>query len=293
VIPFVRDIDVDHGRVDRLSPLIRRVIAPNPGPFTYTGTGTYLVGHKDLAVIDPGPEIPAHLEALLRATDGERVSAILVTHTHRDHSPLARPLAEAAGARIWGLPPPHVAEASVRLDEGHDRAFSPDVLAIDGLRITGPGWTLEALATPGHASNHVCYALLEENVLFSGDHVMGWSTTVIAPPDGDMGDYYASLDKVAARAFSRLMPTHGPPVEDVGPFLAAYKAHRLERERQILDQLAQGPASIPDMVRAIYAGVDPRLHPAAAQSVQAHLIFLERTGKIHLCTDDPGSYELS
>ncbi len=280
MIPFVRDFDFTPGRPDQVSPLIRRVVAANPGPFTFTGTGTYIVGHGETAVIDPGPDLPGHLEALLNALAGERVSAILVTHTHLDHSPLAGPLAWATGARVLGLPPPRVAEAAVRLDEGHDQAFRPDETVRDGQRIAGPGWTLEAFATPGHASNHVCYALLEENALFSGDHVMGWSTTVISPPDGDMGDYYASLDKTAARGFERLWPTHGPPVEDVGPFLEAYKAHRLERERQILEQLALGLRRIPDIVRVIYADVDPRLHPAAAHSVLAHLIHLERSARV-------------
>lgn len=280
MIPFVRDIIFEPGRPDRVSPLIRRVVADNPGPFTYTGTGSYIVGQGEVAVIDPGPDLPAHLDALLRATAGERITTIAITHTHLDHSPLARPLAGTTGAVIHGLAAPHVAEAGVRLDEGHDHAFAPDRIVADGERICGPGWTLEAMTTPGHASNHVCWALLEENALFSGDHVMGWSTTVVSPPDGDMGDYYASLDKVAARGFSRLWPTHGPPVEAVAPFLAAYKAHRLAREAQILDQVAQGRGRIRDMVPVIYADVDPRLHPAAAQSVLAHLIQLERTGRV-------------
>jgi glyoxylase-like metal-dependent hydrolase (beta-lactamase superfamily II) len=280
MIPFVRDMVFEPGRPDQVSPLIRRVVAANPGPFTYTGTGTYIVGRGETAVIDPGPDLPEHLAALLRATHGERISAIVLTHTHLDHSPLARPLAQATGAVIWGLPAPGVADAAVRLDEGQDHGFAPDRIVADGARVTGPGWTLEAVATPGHASNHVCWALLEENALFSGDHVMGWSTTVVSPPDGDMGDYYASLDKVAARGFSRLWPTHGPPVEDVAPFLQAYKAHRLARERQVLDQVAQGRGRIRDMVPVIYADVDPRLYPAAAQSVLAHLIHLERAGQV-------------
>ena len=191
MIPFVRDMDFAYGRADQVSPLIRRVIADNPGPFTFTGTGTYLVGSGEVAVIDPGPDDPGHLEALERALEGERVTAILTTHTHLDHSPLAAVLAEATGAPIHGLPAPRIEEAAVRLDEGHDRGFRPDVLVADGDRISGAGWTLEAVTTPGHASNHLCYALIEENALFSGDHVMGWSTTVVSPPDGDMADYLA------------------------------------------------------------------------------------------------------
>jgi len=280
MIPFVRDIVFEPGRPDQVSPLIRRVVADNPGPFTYTGTGTYIVGRGEAAVIDPGPDLPEHLDALRRATEGERITAIVLTHTHLDHSPLARPLAEATGAVIWGLPAPGAADTIVRLDEGQDHGFAPDRVVADGARVAGDGWTLEAIATPGHASNHVCWALLEENALFSGDHVMGWSTTVVSPPDGDMGDYYASLDKVAARGFSKLWPTHGPPVEDVAPFLAAYKAHRLARQAQILDQVGQGRGRIREMVPVIYADVDSRLHPAAAQSVLAHLIHLERSGQV-------------
>lgn len=290
MIPFVREMDFAHGRPDRLSPLVRRVIANNPGPFTFTGTGTYIVGSGmagEVAVIDPGPDLPAHLDALLEATGGQRITHILVTHTHADHSPLSAKLAKRTGATVHGLPAPIAKESEVRVEEGQDRAFRPDVLVEDGDRIAGPGWTLQALATPGHASNHVCYALIEENALFSGDHVMGWSTTVIAPPDGDMAAYYASLDTVIARGFSRLYPTHGPPVEDVAPFLDAYKAHRLEREAQILDQVAQGRGRIAQMVPVIYAGVDPRLHPAAALSVLAHLIGLVGRGAV-ACDGPPG-----
>ena len=288
MIPFVREIDFEYGRPDQVSPLIRRVVARNPGPFTFTGTGTYIVGRGEVAVIDPGPELPEHLQALEDALGGERVTAILVTHTHLDHSPLARALAEATGASVYGLEPPRAPEAAIRLDEGQDLGFRPDALVADGQTLSGPGWTLQAVTTPGHVSNHVCYALAEENALFSGDHVMGWSTTVVIPPDGDMGDYLASLDKVAARGFSRLWPTHGPPVEDVAPFLAAYWAHRLEREAQILEQLDLGRSRIADMVRTIYADVDPRLHPAAAQSVLAHLIHLVRQGKARAIDGPPG-----
>jgi glyoxylase-like metal-dependent hydrolase (beta-lactamase superfamily II) len=280
MIPYVRDISFQYGAVDRVSPLIRRVIANNPGPFTFTGTGTYIIGSGEVAVIDPGPADPAHLAALRRALEGEHVSAIVVTHTHMDHSPLAAALAEATGAPVCGLPAPGIEEAAVRLDEGHDRAFAPDRLVADADRVAGAGWTLEAMTTPGHASNHVCYALVEENALFSGDHVMGWSTTVVSPPDGDMADYLASLDKVASRGFATLWPTHGPPVREVAPFLAAYRDHRTAREAQILEQLACGQTRIGDMVREIYADVDPRLHPAAAHSVLAHLIKLVGEGRV-------------
>jgi glyoxylase-like metal-dependent hydrolase (beta-lactamase superfamily II) len=288
MIPFVRDISFEYGQVDQVSPLIRRVVANNPGPFTFLGTGTYIIGRGEVAVIDPGPDLPEHLEALLAATKGETVTHIVTTHTHSDHSPLAAPLARETGATIYGRAAPGVGESEVRMEEAHDGLFRPDVSIADGQRLPGPGWTLEAIATPGHASNHVCYALLEENALFSGDHVMGWSTTVISPPDGDMTAYYASLDKVAAREFQTLWPTHGPPVTEVAPFIAAYKAHRLDRERQILEQLAQGRTRIRDMVPVMYAAVDPRLHAPAAHSVLAHMIHLVREGVVE--TDGaPGS----
>ena len=285
MIPFVRDITFEYGAVDQVSPLIQRVVANNPGPFTFKGTGTYIVGRGEVAVIDPGPDLADHLEALLAAVAGERVTHILTTHTHADHSPLSMALARRTGANIYGLPDPAQGTAAVRVEEAADDAFAPDVLVADGQRIEGPGWTLEAITTPGHISNHVCYALAEENALFSGDHVMGWSTTVISPPHGDMTDYYASLDKVAARGFATLWPTHGPPITEVAPFLAAYKAHRLDRERQILEQLAKGHHRIAEMIPEMYAAVDPRLHPAAANSVLAHMIHLTREGVI--ATDGP------
>ena len=217
MIPFVRELDVDYGRADAVSPLIRRVIAANPGPFTFTGTGTYIVGRDGagagVAVIDPGPPDDAHLAALLTAVQGQRVSHVLVTHTHRDHSPLARPFARAVGAPVLAArPPARVVHASGALDEDDDEGFAPDEILSGGEVLAGDGWTMEAMATPGHASNHMAFVLREENALFSGDHVMGWSTTVVAPPDGDMTAYMASLDAVIARGFSTIWPTHGAPI---------------------------------------------------------------------------------
>ena len=288
MIPYVREIEFEYGRCDQVSPLIRRVIARNPGPFTYTGTGVYIVGSGEVAVIDPGPEIAEHLDALLAALDGERMTHILVTHHHLDHSPLARPLAERTGATIYGrAAPTDHGEAHAGLEEGGDGRFTPDVELADGQVLVGPGWTLEALATPGHTSNHVCFALQEENALFCGDHIMGWSTTVITPPDGDMGDYFASLEKVKARGFDTLWPTHGAPVREVEPFIDAYIAHRRAREVQILDALAAGLTRIKAMVPSLYAAVDPRLHPAAAMSVLAHMQQLVREGRV-LCNGVPG-----
>lgn len=285
MIPFVRELDVAHGRVDAVSPLIRRVIAANPGPFTFTGTGTYIVGRASagagVAVIDPGPPDDTHLAALLTAVEGQAVSHVLVTHTHRDHSPLARPFAHAVGAPVLAArPPAQVVHASGSLDEEDDETFAPDIVLAGGEVLEGDGWTIEVMATPGHASNHMAFVLREENALFSGDHVMGWSTTVVAPPDGDMTAYMASLDAVIARDFSTIWPTHGAPVTDPAQFLRAYRAHRLEREAQIVSQLAAGPRRIADMVPTLYAAVDARLWPAAGLSVWAHLIALERAGRV-------------
>ena len=285
MIPFVRDIDVAYGRRDQVSPLIQRVIAHNPGPFTFTGTGTYITGRDEpgagVAVIDPGPADDAHLEALLAAIQGRRVTHVLVTHTHRDHSPLARPFAEATGATILAArPPAQEVHASGALEEDEDDDFAPDVILMGGEVIEGDGWTVEALFTPGHASNHMAFVLRDENALFSGDHVMGWSTSVVAPPDGDMADYMDSLDVVIARGFSTLWPTHGAPIMDPEPFLLAYRDHRLAREAQVLERLTAGDRRIADIVPALYAAVDRRLWPAASLSILAHLAKLEREGRV-------------
>ena len=297
MIPFVREFDYAYGRVDQLSPLIRRVIANNPGPFTFTGTGTYIVGHGEVAVVDPGPLDDAHLDALVGAVAGERVTAIVITHSHLDHSPLAAPLKARTAATVYGRAVAHVHQPfeGPQLDDDDDLVFQPDVTVEDGDVISGPGWTLRALLTPGHASNHVCYALAEENALFSGDHVMGWSTTIVSPPDGDMTAYYASLERVRAENFATLWPTHGAPVTEPAPFIDAYRAHRLDRERQIVEQLAQGPRRISDMVPVMYAAVDKRLHPAASRSVLAHLQHMVRTGVVAADGEaGPGSsYRLS
>jgi glyoxylase-like metal-dependent hydrolase (beta-lactamase superfamily II) len=278
-IPFVRDLDFAYGRADRASPLIRRVIAQNPGPFTFLGTGVYIVGKGDVAVIDPGPPIDAHFAALKVALTGERVTHVFTTHTHLDHSPLAHPLGQWAGCKVYGLPDPSGSMPHASLEEDGQEGFMPDVLVKDGDTFSGSGWTLEAITTPGHMSNHVCYALKEENALFSGDHIMGWSTTVISPPDGNMGDYYRSLAKIRARNFNTLWPTHGPPVRDVNPFIDAYVAHRRAREEAIIARLKAGDTLIPDIVKVIYKDVDARLHAPAAHSVLAHMIHLVEAGR--------------
>lgn len=279
-VPFVRDFAFEYGRADAVSPRIRRIVCRNPGPFTFTGTGTYVVGRGEVAVIDPGPPDDTHLAAILKAVEGERVVAILITHSHADHSPLAGPLAEATGAPIYGRAPSPVAldpDAPV-VEAGEDDGFRPDVEVAEGWRLSGPDWTIQAVPTPGHASNHVCYALLEENALFSGDHVMGWSTTVVSPPDGDMAAYFDSLRRLMDQGYDTLWPTHGPPVTEVAPFLQAYLDHRLEREAQITARLRAGDRTIAEMVPVLYAAVDARLWPAASRSVLAHLLGLERRG---------------
>jgi glyoxylase-like metal-dependent hydrolase (beta-lactamase superfamily II) len=275
MIPYIREMDFEYGRADQVSPLLRRVVARNPGPFTYLGTGTYIVGHGEVAVVDPGPALDDHLNAILDATRGERITHILTTHTHADHSPLSDALQARTGAVIYGL-----ADPGGPSGEHGDLDFRPDISVEDGQDIAGPGWTLRVLATPGHASNHLAYALLEEHALLVGDHIMGWSTTVVSPPDGDMGAYYESLNRVQARHFNLLWPSHGPPVHEVSAFIDAYRAHRLDREAQILAQLAAGRTRITDIVPTLYAKVDPSLHPAAARSVLAHLIHLVRTGQV-------------
>ncbi|MFN3354113.1 MAG: MBL fold metallo-hydrolase, partial [Brevundimonas sp.] len=259
-IPYVRSFDFAYGRADRLSPRLERVVCENPGPFTFTGTNTYLVGRETgaVAIVDPGPDDDRHLTALLTAIGDRAVTHILLTHTHRDHAPLARPLAARVGAPILGARPPEFQTHASGADEGDLADFTPDRRLADGDRIDGDGWTLTVVATPGHASNHLCITLEEENALICGDHVMGWSTTVVAPPDGDMADYMRSLDRVIANGYGRLYPAHGAPIEDVAPFLEAYRAHRLDREAQILAALEGGAHRIPDIVARLYAEVDRR-----------------------------------
>ncbi len=287
-IPFVHEMDFAYGEPQQVSPLIRRVVANNPGPFTFKGTGVYIVGRGEVALIDPGPDTAEHLDVLMRAIKGEQLTHIFVTHCHMDHSPAAHPLAERTGAKVYASTIPLKPSEcdSVRLEAGDDASFRPDVAVSDGNRFSGPGWTIEAMATPGHTSHHMAYALLQENALFPGDHIMGWSTTIIGPPDGDMSAYLASLEKVRDRDFTTLWPTHGPPVREVRPFIEAYLDHRLDRERQVLAQLEQGKRQIKDMVTVMYADVDKRLHPAACHSVLAHIIRLVELGRVR-CDGPP------
>jgi glyoxylase-like metal-dependent hydrolase (beta-lactamase superfamily II) len=268
------------GIVERAHPLVRRVLAGNPSAFTFTGTQTYIVGRGEVAVIDPGPDDPDHVEALLRAVEGERVAAILCTHTHRDHSPASRTLAVATGAPIVGCAPLAFEDDGPRADASFDFDYAPDRVLADGEAVAADGWTLRAVATPGHTSNHLCFALEEAGILFTGDHVMGWSTTVVSPPDGDMSAYMASLDKLRTRPDSVYLPAHGPAVEDPQGHIERLIAHRRGREAQILAHLDAGRVEIAAMVPDMYADVDPGLHPAAARSVLAHLLDLESRGLV-------------
>jgi glyoxylase-like metal-dependent hydrolase (beta-lactamase superfamily II) len=273
-----RDFTCSYGRLESLSPLIRRIVAENPGPFTFMGTGTYIVGRGKVAVIDPGPLLPAHVDALLNALAGETITHILVTHTHADHSPAASPLKAATGAPSLGFGPHgSVGETG---EAGADLAFLPDILLADGDVVEGEGWRLEALHTPGHASNHLCFALPQESALFSGDQVMGWSTTVIAPPDGNMAAYMKSLDRLSRRQDAIYWPTHGGPIGDPRGHVAELIAHRLVRRQAILAALSGVRLSPADLVTRVYADLDPRLIDAAAQSVLAHLIELAESGLV-------------
>jgi glyoxylase-like metal-dependent hydrolase (beta-lactamase superfamily II) len=282
---FDLDFTAPVGACVQLSPLVRRVVAPNPGPVTFTGTCSYIVGNRRVAVIDPGPDVPGHVEALLAAVQGETVTHIVVSHTHKDHSPAARALKAATGAAIVGCSPHrqarplalgeiNVLEASADLDHRPDRALA------EGEAVEGPGWTLATVATPGHMANHLCFALREEKALFSADHVMAWATSFVGPPDGSMRDYMASLEKLKGRAETIYWPGHGGPVRDPQRFVRALIHHRRQREAAILGRLAAGDHTIAAMVPAIYQGLSPALRGAAGLSVFAHLEDLVSRGLV-------------
>ena len=281
-------------QIERPEPLVARVLADNPGHFTYTGTQTYLVGDaRGLAVIDPGPADDAHLAALIAAIGDAPVVAILCTHTHRDHSPAAAPLARMTGAPIVGCAPLTLADDGPRSDAAFDPDYAPDRVLTDGEQVAGPGWTLTAVSTPGHTSNHLCFALEETGAqgtaLFSGDHVMGWSTSVIAPPDGNMGQYLASLEKLRRRDERIFYPTHGSPITDPKDWLSQLIAHRRLRERQIVEAMRGGDGDIAGLVDRLYPDIAPTLRGAASQQVRAHLDHLIEQGAV---TRDGDSYIL-
>lgn len=272
------DFEFRYGEAEQVSPLVRRIVAENPGPFTYAGTGTYIIGRGRVAVIDPGPLLPSHLDALLTNLAGETVTHILVTHTHIDHSPAAAPLKEATGAPLCGHGP-H-GHSGISGEAGVDANFHPDILLRDGDILQGENWQLVAHHTPGHTSNHLCYGLPQEAALFSGDHVMGWSTTVIVPPDGSMSAYMRSLRELQRLNYSVYWPTHGGPILNPSAHLSALIEHRLRRRGRILAAILQVPKTPAEIVRDVYTDVAPKLHNAAEQSTLAHLIELEEMGDV-------------
>jgi len=287
-IPFNREDAAVAGQSEQLSPLIRRILCDNPGPFTFKGTVTYVVGKGRVAIIDPGPDDPRHIAAVLDAVKGETVEAILVTHTHRDHSPATPAIKAATGAPVYAEGPHRAARPlnlgeTNALDASGDKDFVPDIVLKDGDVVSGTGWTVESVFTPGHTANHMAFALREEETLFSGDHVMAWSTSIVAPPDGAMGDYMASLDKLRGREETLFWPGHGGPVREPAKFMRALSHHRKLREAAIMKRLTSGDRQIPEIVAAIYEGLDPRLKTAAGLSVFAHLEDLVAKG---LATSD-------
>ncbi|MDE0191527.1 MAG: MBL fold metallo-hydrolase, partial [Gammaproteobacteria bacterium] len=288
--------EFEYGEVSDVAPDIRRVVANNPSAFTLYGTGTYIIGRGEVAVVDPGPPDDGHIEAILRATAGETITHMLVTHTHMDHSPGCRLLGEHTDAKTYGFGSHGAgkAEEGVIVEEGGDMDFAPDVIVRHGELIEGQEWSVECVHTPGHTSNHICYAFGKERTLFSGDHVMGWSTSVISPPDGDMADYMASLELLLMRDDAVYWPTHGPAITDPKPHVRAFIEHRKEREREVLRCLAAGSRRIAEMVPTMYAKVPDYLHAAAARSVFATMALLVDRGDV-VCDGElavDGTYRL-
>ena len=281
-IPFRRDFEITHGEMVTLTPMIRRMVAPNPSPFSFKGTSTYVIGHGQVALIDPGPAIPEHVDALLGALEGEEITHIVITHTHLDHSPAARMVQDRVPVETYAFGPHGSGrhEAGAMVEEGGDLEFTPDIALLHTELIIGDVWTLEAVHTPGHTSNHLCYALAQEDALFTGDHVMGWSTSIVSPPDGDMADYVRSLDLLIDRGDGIYWPGHGPAIEDTGGYVKAFKTHRAEREDQLLDALSAGPRTIEDMVPDIYVGLATNLLAAAGRSTFAAMIKLQAEGRV-------------
>jgi glyoxylase-like metal-dependent hydrolase (beta-lactamase superfamily II) len=291
-IPFDKSFSLAPDQVQELAPSVRAIAADNPGPFTFKGTVSYIVGRDRVAIIDPGPDDAAHVAALLDAVRGETVTHIFVTHTHRDHSPAAAKIKVATGAKVFAQGPHRLARPlhtgeMRRLDASADLDFRPDTVLADGETVSGHGWTLEAVTTPGHTANHMAFAFKEANVLFAGDHVMAWSTTIVAPPDGAMIDYMASLQKLVRRSEPLYLSGHGAPVREAPRYVQYLIRHRQAREASILHRLAKGAADIPTIVRAVYIGLDPRLVGAAALSVLAHLEELVARGAV--TTEGPPS----
>lgn len=296
-LPLNRELSFEYGKIEQVAPGIRRLVANNPSPFTFHGTGTYIIGSGSVAVIDPGPRDPEHIDALLKGLGDERISHILVTHTHMDHSPGCALLREHTDAPMVGYGPHGAgkAEDGVVVEEGGDMDFTPDVTARDGDVIEGDGWSVECVYTPGHTSNHLCFSYREQSALFTGDHVMGWSTSIVSPPDGDMAQYLDSLHKLLDRSDSTYWPTHGAAITEPKPLVRAFIEHRREREQQILDRLKAGDTRIDVMVPTMYVGTPEFMYPAAARSVFAAIAYLVQRGDV-LCDGEPtltSEYRLS
>ena len=299
-IPYDKTFDLLPDTPKEVAPGVRAVVANNAGPFTFKGTISYIIGSGKVAILDPGPDDDAHVAALLDAVRGETVTHIFVTHTHRDHSPATPKVKAATGATVYAEGPHRLARPlfigeTRRLDASADTAFRPDIALADGEVVSGDGWTLQAVTTPGHTANHMAFAFKESDLLFSGDHVMAWSTTIVAPPDGAMSDYMASLQKLARRSEPLYLPGHGAPVRDAPRFVQSYIAHRQGREASILHRLGKGAADVPTIVKAVYIGLDPPLAGAAGLSTLAHLEDLVARGVV--ATDGPpsiaGTYRLT
>ena len=280
-IPFNHDFEFRYGEVETVTEGIRRIVAENPGPFTGPGTGTYIIGEEEVAVIDPGPMLPDHVDALLRDLGGENVSHILVTHTHADHSPAAQLLQQYTGAPVFAFGP-HARDSAGDLEGGVDRAFMPDFLLEDGEEIPGDGWSLEVIHTPGHCSNHICFAWPDAGALFCGDHIMAWSTPVIIPPDGSVWDYIDSLDRLSQRPERVFYPTHGAPITDPGDFIAKVREHRLHRVEQVAAAIADGVDNLPVLRVRIYRDIPRNLEAGAELSLLASILYLQEWGRVRV-----------
>mgnify|MGYP000014681223 FL=1 len=282
----MRDFAPPYGEIEIISKNIRRITANNPAPFTFKGTGTYIIGHGKVAVIDPGPNLPEHVDAILNELNDETISHILVTHNHQDHSPAAMPLSNKCGAKIYAANVDNQIYSDHKIEEGIDKTFKPDIVINQGDIIEGTDWTMEAIHTPGHLSNHYCFSYIEEKALFTGDHVMGWSTSIVSPPDGDMQDYMDSLEKLLSRDDNIYYPTHGWPIENPQQFVKQLLGHRLRREKEIIRAIEKGAHTIHEIVQSIYVTIDKKLYPAAARTIYAHLIRLVAIKAVH-CGEIP------
>lgn len=283
-IEFHQRLDVEYGKPIPIAPNLKCLTAKNRGPYTYTGTGTFIIGEKKVAIIDPGPLLESHIEDLLSFLENKTLTHILITHTHIDHSPAAKPLAQETGAPIFAFGPHGIGIGAgleeEEVEEGADKEFIPTKTLKDGETISGEGWSLKAIHTPGHTSNHMCFHWLEENIIFTGDHIMGWSTSVISPPDGDMGAYMKSLEKIKNIGAKALHPTHGPAIPNPNEFISSLIFHRLEREDQILKTVQKGHQGLREITEIVYSHIGPELIMAAERNTLSHLLYLVEQGKI-------------